>query len=240
MTAHQLVDEQARTLSVKAGGLCLLIGALAFATARLLHGDTPAADADAALTFVGGRSGYAAVHIVAVLAAATIAIGITALANSITYPSAWLLSRAGTTTAVIGTAIFGVESTSEGLALPELASVAQADPSQRAELLRAARAVATATHGPSLVAIALFIGATLLLIGLAIRLNGYPSWLGILGTVIGAVTLTASVGLYLWPSLFPGSLLYGVLASVVAQLWLAAVGVVMLRRGLVREVVAEG
>ena len=90
MTAdYPVVNEQARTLSVKAGGVCLLIGSLAFATARLLHGDTPAADADAALTFVVERSGYAAVHIVAVLAAATIAIGITALASSLTRPAAW-------------------------------------------------------------------------------------------------------------------------------------------------------
>ena len=96
---------------MKTGGVCLLIGTLAFATARLLHGDTPAADADAALTFVAGRSTYATVHIVAVLAATTIAIGIMALAGSLTRASAWLLGRAGTTTAVIGAAIFGVEST---------------------------------------------------------------------------------------------------------------------------------
>ena len=104
--------------------------------ARLLHGDTPAADADAALTFVAGRPTYAAVHIAAVLAATTIAIGIMALASSLTRPSAWLLGRAGTTTAVIGTAIFGVESTSEGLALPELTSAAQADPGQRADIVK--------------------------------------------------------------------------------------------------------
>jgi hypothetical protein len=219
-------------LSLRTGGVCLLIGTLAFATARLLHGDTPAADAGAALTFVAGRSTYAAVHLVAVLAATTIAIGIMALAGSLTRPSAWLLGRAGTTTAVIGTAIFGVESTSEGLALPELAPAAQAHPGQRADIVEVARAVAAATHGPSLVAIALFIGATLLLIGLSIRLEGYPAWLGIVGAIIGAVTLTAAVGLYLRPSLFPGALLYGVLASVVAQLWLAAVGVVLLRRAI--------
>ena len=169
-------------------------------------------------------------HIVAALAAATIAIGIMALANSLTRPSAWLLSRAGATTAVIGTAIFGVESTSEGLALPELAAAAQADPGRRADLVQAARAVAAATHGPSIVAIALLMGATLLLVGLSIRLDGYPAWLGALGAVIGVVTLIAAIGLYVWPSLFPGVLLYGVLASVVAQLWLAAVGVAMLRR----------
>jgi len=232
--AAEIVGDQvpAMALSLKTGGACLLIGTLAFAMARLQHGDTPAADADAALTFVAGRPAYAAVHIVAVLAAATIAIGIMALASSLSRPSAWLLGRAGTTTAVIGTAIFGVESTSEGLALPELASAAQADPGQRADIVIVARAVAAATHGPSLVAIALFIGATLLLIGLSIRLEGYPAWLGIVGAIIGAVALTAAAGLYLRPSLFPGALLYGVLASVVAQLWLAAVGVVMLRRAI--------
>lgn len=234
MAAHATAGGQrpARMLSLKTGGICLLIGTLGFARARLLHGDTPAADADAALTFVAGRPNYAAVHLVAVLAAAMIVIGIMALAGSLMRPAALLLGRAGTTTAVIGAAIFGVESTSEGLALPELASAAEADPGQRAEIVSVARAVAAATHGPSLVAIALFIGATLLLIGLSIRLEGYPAWLGVGGAVVGAVTLTAAVSLYLRPSLFPGALLYGVLASIVAQLWLAAVGVVMLRRAV--------
>ena len=156
------------------------------------------------LSFVAGRTAYAAVHIVAVLAAATIATGIMALAGSLTRHSAWLLGRAGTTTAVIGTTIFGVESTSEGLALPELASAAQADPGQRADVVEVARAVAAATHGPSLVAIALFSGATLLQIGLSIRLEGYPAWLGIVGAIIGTATgcgrwrLILNVGRHAW------------------------------------------
>ena len=40
MTVHPVADEQAKTLSVKAGGVCLLIGTVTFAMARLLHGDT--------------------------------------------------------------------------------------------------------------------------------------------------------------------------------------------------------
>ena len=55
-------------------------------------------------------------------------------------------------------------------------------------------------------------------------------WLAWAGVVIGAVTTLAAVGLFLDPSLFPGFLLYGVLASVVAQLWLLTTGMVMLRR----------
>jgi hypothetical protein len=140
MAAQEIVRDQlpAKMLSLKTGGVCLLIGTLAFATARLLHGDTLAADADAALTFVAGRPTYAAVHIVAVLAAMTITIGIMAFASSLARPSAWLLGRAATTTAVIGAAIFGVESTSEGLALPALepCSTASWPPSSRNSGLR--------------------------------------------------------------------------------------------------------
>jgi hypothetical protein len=46
------------------------------------------------------------------------------------------------------------------------------------EFVRAARAVAAATHGPSLVAMAVLIGFPLLLFGLAMVLDRYPSWIG--------------------------------------------------------------
>ena len=130
----------------------------------------------------------------------------------------------------VGLAIFGVESTSEGLALPELAEAAsKVDPAQRVEFVRAARTVAAAIHGPSLVAMALMIGVPLLLFGIAMVLDRYPSWLGWTGLVIGGATMLAAVGLFLIPGLFPGFLLYGVLGSVIAQLWLVATGIVMLR-----------
>jgi hypothetical protein len=146
---------------------------------------------------------------------------------------AWLIGQAGVVTATVGLAIFAVESTSEGLALPELADAAAADPRQRVEFVRAAHAVAAATHGPSLVAMALLIGIPLLLLGIAMILDEYPSWLGWAGIVIGGATALAAVGLFLIPSLFPGFLLYGVLGSVIAQLWLLGTGVVMLRRARV-------
>jgi len=76
----------------------------------------------------------------------------------------------------------------------------------------------------------LMIGVPLLLLGIAMVLDGYPSWLGWTGLVIGGATMLAAVGLFLIPSLFPGFLLYGVLGSVIAQLWLVATGIVMLPR----------
>jgi hypothetical protein len=35
-------------LNLKTGGICLIVGAVVFAIWRLLHGDTPAADAESA------------------------------------------------------------------------------------------------------------------------------------------------------------------------------------------------
>ena len=77
---------------------------------------------------------------------------------------------------------------------------------------------------------ALMIGVPLLLLGIAMVLDVYPIWLGWAGVVIGGVTALAAVGLFLFPSLFPGFLLYGVLGSVIAPLWLLATWIVMLRR----------
>lgn len=76
----------------------------------------------------------------------------------------------------------------------------------------------------------LMIGIPLVLLGIAMVLDVYPIWLGWAGVVIGGATALAAVGLFLVPSLFPGFVLYGVLGSVIAQLWLVATGMVMLRR----------
>lgn len=220
----------AAALNLKSGSVCLIVGSVTFAILRVLHGDTPAADAEAALNFVRNRPSYPAVHIFAVLAALVSLIGLLALTRSLSRPVSGLVGQAAVISGTVGLAIFGVESTSEGLALPELARAASnTDPSQQAELVRAARAVATVTYGPSLVAIALLIGLPLLLFGITMVLEKYPSWLGWAGVVIGGVTALAAIGLFLVPGLFPGFLLYGVLGSVVAQLWLLTTGIVMLR-----------
>jgi hypothetical protein len=223
-------------LNLTSGGICLIAGSVVFAVVRLLHGDTPAADPEAALSFVQHRPIYAAVHVFAVLAALVTLSGLLVLSRSMQGAAALLLGQAAVTSAVVGLAVFAVESTGEGMALPELADAAsKADPSQRMEFVRAARAVAAVTHGPSLVAMVLMIGIPVLLLGVAVVVDAYPTWLGWVGIAIGAVTSVAAVGLFLVPSLFPGFLLYGVLGSVVAQLWFLGIGISMLRRAQVER-----
>lgn len=236
MTQDKLADSPAvqadrEALSLKIGGVFTIVGAIAFGIVRALHGDTPGADPQASLTFVAARPIYAGVHVAAIFAALLTMAGLIALVGSLTHAGAWALSRLGLASSLVGLAIFGVESTSEGLALPELARAsASASQDQQAELVRAAQAVLSVTHGPSLVAIALLYGVSLVLFGLAVVLDAYPSWLGWAGMVVGAATLIAATGQYLQPDLMPGFLIYGVLASILAQLWLIALAVAMLRR----------
>lgn len=219
-------------LNRKVGGACLIAGAVTFCTVRLLHGDTPAADPEAALAFVHQRPIYPLVHVTAPLAMLLTLTGLMALARSFSRPAAWLVGQSTVASALAGWAVFTVETTSEGLGLPVLAdAVAGAEPGARIELVQAARAVATATYGPSLMAMALMIGLPLLLAGTAMVLDrSYPSWLGGAGALVGAATASSAVALFLEPDLFPGFLLYGVLASVLAQLWLIGLGVTMVRR----------
>ena len=217
--------------SLRIGGTCALVGAVAFMIARVLHGDTPGADAAASLTFVATRPIYAGVHITAVFAALLTVAGLISMAGTFTHPIAWALGRLGAASSLVGLAIFGVESTSEGLALPELAAAsASASRDQHAELVRASHAVLAVTHGPSLVAVALLFGVTLILFGMSLTYDVYPSWLGWIGIMIGVATLIAATSEYLKPDLMPGFLIYGLLASVLAQLWIFALAVAMLRQ----------
>jgi hypothetical protein len=125
MTHDGVLAEPVRASQcLRVGGVCAIVGAIVFATVRLVHGDIPAADAQAALDFVAARPSYPAVHVIAVFAALTELTGLVVLAGSLVRPSAWLMGRMGVISAVAGLGIFGVESTSEGLALPELAGAA--------------------------------------------------------------------------------------------------------------------
>jgi hypothetical protein len=230
ITATSSAQVTRHATSLKIGGTCALVGAVVFVIVRRLHGDTPGADAAASLTFVANRPIYAGVHIAAVFAALLILAGLISLAGTFTHPVAWVLGRFGVASSLVGLAIFGVEGTSEGLALPELAASANASPDQQADLVRAAHAVLAATHGPSLVAVALLFGITLILFGTSLIYDIYPSWLGWIGIMIGVATLIAATGEYLKPDLMPGFLIYGLLASVLAQLWILALAVLMLRQ----------
>jgi hypothetical protein len=130
----------------------------------------------------------------------------------------------------VGAAIFIVDFSIDGAGGQALAKAwAAASPAGQADFVRAASTVFTVLRGTSLTSAAILWGVPLIVLGRALLLEGYPSWLGWTGLAVGAATVLGATSLFLAPDLFPGVLLYGLLVSVV-QLWSVALGSAMWRR----------
>jgi hypothetical protein len=217
--------------ALRLGGICAIVGSLAVFGFRLAHGDPPAAEPEAALRFISEHPAYAGVHLGTILGMLVWVSAFIALSGTLEHWFARLLGRLGIASVLVGAAIFSVEFSIDGIAGQDLATVwAAAPPAAQADLVLAAHAADTMIRGPSLIAIVILWGVPLLLFGRAAMLDGYPAWLGWTGMAVGAVTILGATELLLQPDLFPGVLVYGLLASVVVQLWSLVLGVMMWRR----------
>jgi len=142
---------------------------------------------------------------------------------------------------LVGAAVHIAEFSIDGYALPTLAETwVAAPPSQRAELEFGARLALVIIGGPSTSALVILWGSTLILYGLAVKLEGYSSmWLGWAGIVFGAVIFAFGTVQFLEPNdIYPGALFYGG-GTVVSQIWTLILGVAMWRRGAVQETTAK-
>jgi hypothetical protein len=224
-------QQTAQPAALKLGAGCTIAGALAIAGFRLAHGDLPAADAPAALAFITRHPFYAGIHIGTILGVLAWAGGIVAFSAALRSGLAGVLGRLATASVLVGAAVFIVDFSIDGVAGQDLAAAWEtAAPAQRPELELAARTAFTILRGTSLTSILILWGVPLLLLGRAMLLDGYARWLGWTGLTVGAVIILAALALLLREELFPGVLLYGLLASIVVPLWSLALGVAMWRR----------
>jgi hypothetical protein len=216
---------------LRIGAICLIVGSLAIFAFRLAHGDPPAANPEAHLRFITDHPAYAGVHLGTILGVVLWVGGVIVLASTLTHPLGTLLGRWGVASVLVGAAIFSVDFTIDGVAGQDLATAwAAAPPEEQAELVNATHTAATLLRGPSLIAIVILWGLPLLLVGRAVRLEGYPAWLGGTGMVVGAVTVLGATALLLEPNLFAGVVVYGLLASVLVPLWSLVLGLMLWRR----------
>lgn len=221
----------AHRAALRVGGVCAIAGSLAVPGFRLAHGDLPAADARAALAFITEHPAYAGVHLGTILGVLAWVCGFIALSGTLEHPIASLLGRLGAASVLVGAAVFIVEHSIDGVAGQALASAwAAALPVAQEDMVLAAQIAFTMIRGTSLLAIVALWGVPLGLFGRAVTLEGYPAWLGWTGLAAGAATVLGATALLLQPDLFPGVLVYGLLASVVVQLWSLALGIMMWRR----------
>ena len=223
----------AQRAALQLGGVCVIIGSLAVAGFRLAHGDPPAAIAEAHLHFILQHPAYAGVHLGTIFGVLVWMVGFMTLLGTLAHPFAQLVGRFGLASVLVGAAIFIVDFTIDGVAGQDLARAwAAAPPAAQADLVLAAETAATMLRGTSLTSIILLWGLPLMLFGRALLWEGYPRWLGWSGVATGATTGLAATALLLHPDRFPGVLVYGLLASILVQLWSVALGVVLWRRAV--------
>jgi hypothetical protein len=213
--------------ALRLGAVCLAGGSVIVAGCRLAHGDLPAADAPAALAFITGHPFYAGVHIGTVLGAFIGVAGLVAVTSTFTHGFGRLLARLGIVSAMVGVTVLSVEHSIDGVTGQGLAAAwASSSAGRQADLELAAQTAFQMLRGPSLIGILLLWGVTPMLVSRAARLERYPAWLYWIGLAVGAATVVSCLALLLREDLFPGVLLYGLLASILVQSWAIALGVI--------------
>jgi hypothetical protein len=174
---------------------------------------------------------YAGVHLGTILGVFVWMGGFIALSGTLTHGFPRTLGRLGAASVLVGAAVFSVEHSVDGVAGQDLAEAwSTAAPEAQADLVLAAQTAFTVLRGPSLMAIVALWGSSLVLFGLAIIREDYPAWLGRTGVAVGVLTVLGATALFLQEDLFPGVLVYGLLVSVVVQLWSLTLGILMWRR----------
>ncbi|NUR88908.1 MAG: hypothetical protein HOY71_32890 [Nonomuraea sp.] len=215
--------------TTRAGGVALVAGSVMIGGFRFLHGDLPADDADAALHFIAHHGFYAGIHLGTVCGVLLWTAGIVMLTGAFTHPTATAFGRLAQAAALVGAAVFITDFTIDGVTGQDLAH-AYAAPGAHPQLLVAAETAFALLRGTSLVSIAILWAIPLMLLAPALRRDGFPGWLAWTGLAAGAVSFVAAAALLYRQDLFPGVILYGLLASIVMPIWSIALGVVTYRR----------
>jgi hypothetical protein len=197
-------------LSLRIGAVFVIVGSIAVLAFRTAHGDLPTDTGKAALAYVASHPIYPLVHLGDWFGVLVWAGGLFALSGSLTHRNAWTIGRLGAACVLVGAAVHIAEFSVDGYALPTLADTWAAAPSsQRPDLEFGARLSLVVIGGPSTSALVILWGSTLVLYGLAVKMEGYSIWLGWMGVVLGAAIFALGTIQFLQPNVFPGVLFYG-------------------------------
>jgi len=212
----------------KVGGACALLGAAGIFAGNFLHPSLPS-DRRAMLEMVAEHASWPAIHLPTMFFAVAILVGLVALADSLADDEGAAWASVGRIAALVGVPVMLVGVAVDGYAFPALAEAWRtATASEQGAIVRAADALAFAETGILHTWVTFFLGASVLLYGLAVvqcRTYWPPwGWVGVLG---GMGCLSSGVAGFLRLPFQPPFPLFGMLVLV----WTAGMGVQMIRRG---------
>lgn len=226
--AQEIHDRRATFL--RAGAVCALVGTLGYVLAFVLHGDLPDQTTQSLLTFIANRP-WALHHLLINFCFLLWIAALMGLAYSFTDAPAWVLGRLGQTAALLGMAVLLWHYNIDGPALEATADAwVAAEGADKAIELERGTVLTLATAGMFPLYVALLLGLTFMLFGLAVAISkDYPSWLGWVGAAAGGLAFVVGATNFAGFDLLPMNLF--VISVLLLDLWMLAIGRLMWRQG---------
>ena len=219
-----------------------IVGALIGMVGNLLHPAVPSGDPEGIARTIAESKTWIPVHLAIVLGIILMLGGLVAISDSIRGGLPGALARLGRIAAVAGITVGLILVTVDGLAAKHLADAwAAAPPEEEISALRVVLAEETINFSLAALFNILFAGVTFVLYGLAVAWSRvYPRWLGWVVVVAGGGSVVVGlVQAYVGESTGVTRILTIVFPTVIT-LWLAVMGVLLLRKATSLELAVDG
>jgi hypothetical protein len=224
---------------LRLGAAAGIAGALLGMVGNLAHPATPApsADPDGLARTVAESGGWVPDHLVILVGLILMLGGLVAISRSITGGLPGALARLGYLAAVGGATVGLVLLAVDGVAAKHLAEAwAAAAPGDKAPALQALLAEEAINFALGTLFYILFAGVTFVLLGLAVAWSGtYPPWLGWAAVVAGVGSLVVGLVQAQVGETNAATRIPGIVFPTVITLWLAWMGVLVLRTAAALE-----
>jgi Domain of unknown function (DUF4386) len=219
---------------MRIGSVAGIVGALLGMVGNLIHPSTPSGDPEGVARTIADSEIWIADHLAIVMGLILMFGGLVAIARSLEVENALVhaLSRLGYVAAIAGITVGLILVILDGVAAKHLADAWASAPADEKSIALAA-VTSEETFNFALAALfnILFAGVTFILYGLAVATSHvYPRWLGWVVVIAGAGSIVVgSIQAYVGESTSVTRTLTIIFPTVIT-LWLAQMGVLLLRR----------
>ena len=224
---------------MRIGAVAGIVGAVMGMIGNLIHPATPSGDSEGVARAISGSDIWIADHVAIVVGLILMLGGLAAISRSIEIQDGLprALSQLGYGAAIVGLTVGVILVTLDGIAAKHLADEWASAPSgEKATALRVVTSEETFNFALAALFNIVFAGVTFVLYGLAVAWSHvYPRWMGWVVVVAGGGSvIVGSIQAYIGESTSITKVLTIVFPTVIT-LWLARMGVLVLRRASLRE-----
>jgi hypothetical protein len=215
------------------GGFAAIAGSFLGMVGNLVHPATPIDDVHGVAHAIATSGSWMVIHMAIVIGIILMLGGLVALAHAVRGPVAQALARFGLPAAVAGVVVGLVLVILDGVAARQLAQEwATASADEQAIMLPIVAANETTNFALASLFNILFAGVTFILFGLAVATSeNFPRWLGAIVVLGGIESIAAGLIQAEAGSPLAATRVLTIIGPTVITLWLATVGVLMVRQG---------